>query len=468
MKKVTFFDVEFANSRNKSICQIGLICRDFDSGEELLPPVNCYVNPEDGFDEFCIRIHEISPKTVENEPNFPTLWERLKPYFTDTIVIGHNVAGADLNALEKTLIRYELEVPSLNYICTLDLAKQVVAKSDIENYHLDTLCNYFGIIFERAHSAFDDASACMKLFEALMSRYDINLDDVTSLYCAACASKKRTYENTFSTYVCDRVVRQKVADFYGIIKGINIDKEITRGEEEALRQWRNENQRYSDNNEITAIIAELDCILVKKKVSKSSVKCIEKAVEPFLSVATTACETLAIQILNGILKGIIADGEVFQKECQNLYKWICEHDAFLETYPFNETLKLLKPVVKKENYSDEDSALLIEKIAEILNPVQTQATHTQATKDLTGKTVCLSGNFAYGKKADVAKFIQERGGIVSDSINRNTDILVMGANESLAYAHGKYGTKVLKAMRNNQNGANTQIMKECDFFETYS
>lgn len=29
MKKVTYFDVEYANSKNKSICQIGLMCENY-------------------------------------------------------------------------------------------------------------------------------------------------------------------------------------------------------------------------------------------------------------------------------------------------------------------------------------------------------------------------------------------------------------------------------------------------------
>ena len=47
MKKVTYFDVEYANSKNKSICQIGLICEDYDTKETLYPERNIYINPED-------------------------------------------------------------------------------------------------------------------------------------------------------------------------------------------------------------------------------------------------------------------------------------------------------------------------------------------------------------------------------------------------------------------------------------
>lgn len=36
MKKVLYFDVEYANSKNQSICQMGLLSEYFPSGEPIL------------------------------------------------------------------------------------------------------------------------------------------------------------------------------------------------------------------------------------------------------------------------------------------------------------------------------------------------------------------------------------------------------------------------------------------------
>ena len=51
MKKVTYFDVEWANGKNKSICQMGVMCENYEDGEPIYPESNIYVNPEDKFDE---------------------------------------------------------------------------------------------------------------------------------------------------------------------------------------------------------------------------------------------------------------------------------------------------------------------------------------------------------------------------------------------------------------------------------
>ena len=77
---------------------MALICRDSETGEDLLPPLNLYLNPEDGFDERCVEIHGITPKAVENQPTFPMVWKVVKKYFDDATIVGHNVIGADVDA----------------------------------------------------------------------------------------------------------------------------------------------------------------------------------------------------------------------------------------------------------------------------------------------------------------------------------------------------------------------------------
>ena len=44
--KVTFFDLEYANTRNKSICQIGILSRDIDNPDSMVEKIDIFVNPE--------------------------------------------------------------------------------------------------------------------------------------------------------------------------------------------------------------------------------------------------------------------------------------------------------------------------------------------------------------------------------------------------------------------------------------
>ncbi len=50
---------------DKSICQIGLISEDLDTGETILPELNLYVNPEDNYDDNCIAVHHITNEKLK-------------------------------------------------------------------------------------------------------------------------------------------------------------------------------------------------------------------------------------------------------------------------------------------------------------------------------------------------------------------------------------------------------------------
>ena len=88
----------------------------------------------------------------------------------------------------------------------------------------------------------------------------------------------------------------------------------------------------------------------------------------------------------------------------------------------------------------------------------------QVVNSVDGKQVCLSGNFDFGKKAEVEKYIVERGGIINKSVKKSTNILIIGGLECQSYSNGTYGTKVKKAIELNDKGANISIVKEKDFF----
>ena len=80
MEKVTYFDVEYANSKNKSICQIGIMCEDYRTSEPFYPELDIYVNPEDGFDDVCTKVHGITNEKVKNKPPFPIVWRKIEKY----------------------------------------------------------------------------------------------------------------------------------------------------------------------------------------------------------------------------------------------------------------------------------------------------------------------------------------------------------------------------------------------------
>ncbi len=452
MRRITYFDVEYANARNKTICQIGLHCKDYESGEDIFPPQSLYVNPEDGFDENCIKIHRITPSAVKSAPSFPNVWASIEKFFTNAIIVGHNVAGADLDALIKNLNRYGLDVPMIYYICTYDLAKDCVPSFSVENYKLSTLCDYFGIEIVKEHDALSDMIASKVLFEILVDKYHIDIDTHVKKYIP-CQHKE------FTQFVSNAMLRKSICEFYGILQGISIDNRIDSAEVEYIKNWKKEYQVYREQEEIKKILMVIDKILEDGTISTEEVTALQASMREYLDLVSTSSVTLATQILEGILKGIIADGAVAEDECKKLREWLYENSYLSNHFPFNRAIALVEKALADSVLTKEESDEIVITIHEMLNPVESLRTQINS---IAGKTVCLSGNFSYGSKADVEEYIITRGGVVDKSVKKTTNILVVGDCECQAYSNGTYGTKVKKAMEYNAKGCSIQIVKESD------
>ena len=453
MDKITYFDVEYANSKNKSICQIGIMCENYGNGDPVYPELDIYINPEDGFDSNCIRVHGIMASRVATEPNFPTVWKDIEKYFTHTVVVGHNVAAADLDSLVKALNRYNLDIPEIYYICTLDLARQYVPRFAVKDYSISSLCEYFDIDIDSEHNAFDDACACSDLFRALVETYDIDVD--------SCVKKYIPKESAdFSEYVASPVLRKSISEFYGTIFGFSIDSVITEDEVAYMTQWRENNKQYASQRDIAAIIEAIDAILEDGIVTQDELETLQYAVGSYLDLVSTSQVTLATQILDGILKGITADGEVTEAECKNLRQWLYDNIYLSDHFPFNKTIELVERVLEDSVITKEESAYITAVIDDMLNPVQALSAQVNSVE---GKHVCLSGNFAYGPKSAVEKYIVAHGGIMDSGVKKSTNILLVGNEGSQDYSNGNYGTKVKKAIEYNEKGCKIQIIKEADF-----
>lgn len=456
MKKVLYFDVEYANSKNQSICQMGLLSEYFPSGEPIFPEREIYINPEDGFEDNCIRIHGITNEKIKNEPNFSTIWEEIEPYFTNSIVIGHNVAAADINALLKNCNRYKIDLPEIHYICTLDLAKKYISAYNVQNYSLSTLCKYFNIDIDDSHNAFDDACACVDLFKTMVENFDIDINTHIKTFLP---HKTKEYVQ----YISSPTIRKSIIDFYGTIRGIAIDEIIVPEECAYISQWREENLKYSDQKEISDIIEVIDKILEDGVIEHEEMQELITTVEEYFDIITASPITLATQVLNGMLKGITIDKEISTIEGINLRKWMYQNNYLKGYFPFDQIMSALDCVLEDDIITKEESDAVIGIIKSLLEPVQELREQINSVK---GKHVCLSGTFSHGQKSDVEEIIIQDGGFIDFSLKKTTDILIIGDSECQAYAFGNYGTKVQKAIDYSNKGYDIKIIKESDYFSS--
>lgn len=169
-------DFETANEKRNSPCSIGIV--QVRNGE-VVEKVHHLIKPKEmRFMPINIGIHGIRPKMVENELEFDEVWNKIKHYFDDNLVIAHN-ASFDISVLRKTLELYEIEMPNFNYICTMKLSKNFYR--DLDNAKLNTVNKFLGYEFKH-HYALADALACSNILLNISNELEtIDINEISKL-----------------------------------------------------------------------------------------------------------------------------------------------------------------------------------------------------------------------------------------------------------------------------------------------
>lgn len=144
-------DVETAQGKRWSICQIGLVI--VENGEIKETVSKLVQPPNNEYSPFNIRIHKITPEETLNSPYFNEVWESIFPIIENKKLVAHN-ASFDISCLNQTLDYYNIEKPDFKYDCTYKLTGE----------KLKVACKKYDISLENHHDALCDAKACANLF----------------------------------------------------------------------------------------------------------------------------------------------------------------------------------------------------------------------------------------------------------------------------------------------------------------
>lgn len=151
----TAIDFETANYQGNSACQLGIaVVNDGEIVEEkswlIKPPTKSFVFSD---------LHGITYRMVREQPTFGQLWPAVRPYLERQILAAHN-ADFDLNVLTETLAYYQLPVPEIYAIDSLETARKAWPK--LKNHKLSTVAAYLEIELNH-HEAGSDARACAEI-----------------------------------------------------------------------------------------------------------------------------------------------------------------------------------------------------------------------------------------------------------------------------------------------------------------
>ena len=161
-------DFETATSGTNGICSMG-ICSVVDN--KVIKTQEILIKPQPfEFNEYNIKIHNITPEMVVDKPTFNEIWNEIFPYLNDRLVIAHN-ASFDVSVLLNALKMYNIEFPNFSYLCTVKLSQK--AYPELESHKLNNLADSLGIDFSH-HRSGDDAYACAMVLLKILEDFKIN------------------------------------------------------------------------------------------------------------------------------------------------------------------------------------------------------------------------------------------------------------------------------------------------------
>lgn len=104
-------------------------------------------------------------------------------------------------------------------------------------------------------------------------------------------------------------------------------------------------------------------------------------------------------------------------------------------------------------------------IAAVMNDMQPRVTEFDDTHPFFGKRIVFTGALSRMTRKEAAQLVLDVGGIPADSMNKETNYLVIGNEDFKSCVKNGKSTKMLKAEQMQKRGIDIQVISEDLFFE---
>lgn len=180
--------------------------------------------------------------------------------------------------------------------------------------------------------------------------------------------------------------------------------------------------------------------------------------------------TRSMGALLGIAQGLLCDGQISDQEIAFLHDWLVSNDAIAAQWPGDALLARVRQVLADGQITAEEREHLAVTLQQLIGGspeelagarhVTELALDRDAAVEFAGAVFCLTGDFVFAPRKHCEAAISSRGGIVSGSVTRKLNYLVVGGLGSKEWKHGSFGTKVEKAIEFRRAGQRLFIVHE--------
>jgi len=287
-------------------------------------------------------------------------------------------------------------------------------------------------------------------------------------------------EQSLKIYTAKAQADKAISSLKGILLGINLDETVNDKEINELKKWVVSHNELINRNPFNEFMTIIENTVSNKIPPKETIEDLywlcQKYENDNVYYNTVTSD---LQILQGLCHGILADGNINEKEVFDLNKWLEENEHLSTYYPYDELRSLILSIIS-DNKVDEDEKIVLKayfkqfvnlKDNEVSEQIKDETSDIQisglCTSDpnvtFENKTFCITGVLKRGNRENLQNEIIKLGGIPTESVNKKTDYLIIGDNGNPAWAFSCYGRKVEKALTLRKEGHTIMLIHEFDF-----
>lgn len=181
-----------------------------------------------------------------------------------------------------------------------------------------------------------------------------------------------------------------------------------------------------------------------------------------------SCESLI-----GISSGLIADGELNDKEIQFLATWLAEHRELASTWPGEIIHKRVAEVLADGVITTEERNYLQATLTQLVGgsfaedggvPSEPTGLPFDAGVNIRipEASFCFTGQFIFGTRAACEHAVHQRGGQIAP-VGKKLAYLVVGELSSRDWKYTSFGTKIEAAIRFRTDGYPVRVVREAQW-----
>ena len=174
LAEITFIvlDLETTGASPTNGCAITEIGAIAVRGGEVLEEFSTFVNPQVALPEYIVNLTGITDEMLSGAPLIDEVYPDFIHFIDrhkDVHLVAHN-APFDIGFLKAAASALSHDWPKYEVIDTVKLARRVIDRSEIANYKLGTLSQFFDTKTLPNHRALDDVKTTVEVLHRLIER----------------------------------------------------------------------------------------------------------------------------------------------------------------------------------------------------------------------------------------------------------------------------------------------------------